>query len=340
MPRTITPRSQRGLPWGSNIVRDLAGDRYAKGEAEGFTPGGSTREAMVTAGLDWKAELGKLHVRGPGGFLEVADRWAVQRSDTGAAVGVVGNRYTPMDNVRQAEFTDLLVDTHAASLAGMGATRDGGMGTRVYTAVKLDEDLWPPGMPDEKLAVYLWTANAHDGTTAFTGTLGAWRESCVNTLHYNVKELTTTWTVRHTASLEQQLVIASDAIRAAAGWGEALVFDAQELLGIPVGANTAWEALEVILPVPDEKLDDDGKLENRRTIVAAEKRLDSVYELWTASDSLADVRTTGWGLLNAVAEYQDWGRVTRAPAIDRLLGRSNEGDPVLVRARSVIGEMA
>ena len=340
---TLEPTQTRGLPWGSNIVRDVIGDKYAKGAAEGFMNAPSARQAMVQAGLDWDVTTGPLYVHhiGPGGVtrIEVPERYAIQRSDNGWPVGVVGERYEPLSNRAQAEFTDLLL-TNAAGLAGMGATKDGGMGTRVYTVVEIEGDYRPGGMEDERLRVFLFTSNAFDGSTAFRASIGAWRMVCANTLHYTVKDLTTTFSVRHTATIQERMVIAQNAVREAAGWGEALVFDAEQLLQIPVAPDVGVKAIEALYPIPEVKFDDDGKQINAKAIANADRRQEAIVDVWADSPNLADVRQTGWGLLNAIAEWNDWGRSTRSEPMDRLLSRSPNGNPHLVNARQLIGELA
>lgn len=340
---TLTPQASRGLPWGSAAVRDLLDDPYARGKAGGFTRAPSARQAMVQAGLDWGVSLGTMYVNHltPDGVqrIEVPERYAVQRTDTGYAVGVVGERYEPLTPREQAEWTDVLVQAGASGIAGMGVTKDGGMGCRTYTVVEVGDGYRPAGMEDENLRVFLFTSNAFDGSTAFRASLAAWRMACINGLHINVRDLTSTWSIRHTSTMKERMELAQAAVRKAAGWGEALVVDAEELLAIPVAVDAGVEALQDLFPVPEPEYDDSGAQTNARAITNAVKRQELVTETWLTADDLANIRSTGYGLLQAVAEWNDWGRTYRSDPMDRLLARTGSV-PILNRTRERVLEMA
>lgn len=340
---TTTVRTSRGLPWGSSIIQGIiTPDGY--GNADDLVKGINTRAAMRQAGLDWDVELSDIvtvpqMANGEPVVWDIPGRFAVTRKDTGQPVGVVGKRYQPLNSRRQAEFTDMLVTKGADTIAGVGATNDGGMDTKVWTVVEIPGEYRPFGMEDELLKVFLFTVNSFNGSTSFRSTLGAWRMACINGLHYQVKSLTTTWTIRHTASLDDQMHEAEEAIRRAAGWGEQLVADAEELIEIPVARHEATAIFDTLFPIPEPKFED-GKQLNTKAVTMATRRREGAEATWLHSDDLGNIRNTGYGLLQAVAEWNDWGRSYRSDPMDRVINRPINGTPLLNRTRELVTSLA
>jgi phage/plasmid-like protein (TIGR03299 family) len=299
---------------------------------------------MIDAGLDFDTELTEMVVVGVDGegmprVTEVPNRYAVIRTDTGQPLGVVGERYNPLNPRPQAEYTDLLVQAGAKSVGGMGATNDGGMDTKVYTVVEIEGDYRPAGLTDEQIRVFLFTANSFNGSTSFRTMIGAWRTECVNTLHYNVHSMNMQWTIKHTASLTENMNLARRSIQLATGWGESLVADAEELLAIPVAKFQGEQIIRDLVPVPDPKFDDDGKQLNVKAVSMANARRDQIRANWLGSDNLDNIRSTGYGLVQAVSEWHDWSRSYRSDPMARLLNRPLNGYPILNETRERVLEL-
>jgi phage/plasmid-like protein (TIGR03299 family) len=271
---------------------------------------------------------------------KIPGRFAVRRTDTFDTLGVVGDKYRPLQNREVADFTDLLVDTRASSLVGMGVTGEGGTlpGSRVYSVVKLDETIRPGGIPDEAVDVFLLVWNSFDGTTAFTASIVPYRLACVNGLRYAMKDQVMTWKVQHTSHLQERVVMARDSIQRAVGFTETLRIDMEDLLRIDVTTHDAMEILDQVFPIPDPRYDEDGAMENDRARTNALDRQINVLDLFRSGDDLANIRGTGWGLVNAVAEWSEWGRRTRTDAMSRLInGRETVG--AVVRARESVRQL-
>jgi hypothetical protein len=160
----------------------------------------------------------------------------------------------------------------------------------------------------------------------------------VNGLRYAMKDQVMTWKVQHTSYLQERVVMARDSIQRAVGFTETLRIDMEDLLAVEVSTTDAVEILDRVFPIPDHRFDEDGNLENERARTNALDRQIGVLDTFRSGEDLANIRNTGWGLVNAVAEWNEWGRRTRTDAMSRLInGRETVG--AVVRARESVRQL-
>jgi len=302
--------SNRELPWAGGAAKLAQAAKLLNVQAP------TMRQALNGAGLDWTVELVPLYANPVGDNLErvTAPKMGVQRSSDGAIVGVVGDRYKMVQNRRLAEFTDLLVDTRKGSIAGMG---EGYGGSKVYSVVKMDQELTIPGMPDEGIGGFLIAHNSHDGSTALTISVVGIRWACTNGLVSTVPGISHTVKVHHKGNVEAKMVEANRLMAQATGYLNKLETLVPEMLAIPVSHNRGFELVNQLIPVPAETDD------NVRAVRNAEKRQSELMETWTHSENLNDIRHTAWGFNQAVVEWDQWTgshrtRRTRSP-IERMM---------------------
>ena len=311
----VTPRGTTGysrqVPWG--LGKAIGSTRHA---AQFDT----TREAMRDAGLDWEVRKGELASHHDGLTRPVEGWQTVQRADTGKVLGIVKGRYEPIQNRRLAEFNDVLVATSEGERAAVGTAFDD---RRIYCVTQLD-DL---DSPDGGLGTFLVTTNSHDGGTSLSSSVVNVRWACTNGL-VALSGKAHTVKIRHTIKAEERL---QEAQRIMAGVSEYLQDTTrimEELLRTPVPPMIA----EQLLPVP--QFTDD----NIRAVRAAEKRQDELLATWRNSENLEGIRDTGWGFINAVAEWNEWTgsgirRRTRTP-MERLI--AGTGQDIVHTARDLI----
>jgi hypothetical protein len=138
--------------------------------------------------------------------------WGTRRDDTGAPLGVVGNRYRPLQNAQLAEALEVAFSQfpigirpqiiNAGALgggAGMGVGRIG-VGARVFAQLALPAELsrllHVPADKDSEIGAFLTLTNTHDGTS--TAVIGA---SCIRIVCRN------TWQLAHKQSKRQGLAL-------------------------------------------------------------------------------------------------------------------------------------
>jgi phage/plasmid-like protein (TIGR03299 family) len=132
-------------------------------------------EAIKAAGLDYQVELTPL-VTADG--LDVPSRRAVVRYDTQAVLGVVSDRYVPVQNQQAFGFLDAIVAEGGLRYHTAGAL---GRGERVFLLAKLPGHIRVKN-GDDIVDKFLLLSNAHDGSAALRVFFTPIRVVCSNTL--------------------------------------------------------------------------------------------------------------------------------------------------------------
>lgn len=324
---------KRQLPWQAG-----GGQRYNQIIHNVTATGGSVRQAMIEGGLDWNVELVTAYadwLEEDGVSRREAPGYAVQRQDNGHILGMVGERYTPVQNRRLAEFTDTLIDQGGSSLVGMGEVRNG---RHVFGVVRLDGDIRNnPQFPEdtEGIGGHLIVGNTHDGTGSMFASVMFVRWACSNGLIGVVPGINHTVKIRHTGDVEAKLEEAQRVLALATGYTEQLVTIRDEMLLRTIPTQVGSDILTDVL-VPKPKFDGDGEIVNQKAITRGENVRDSIRTNWLQSDNLEAIRHTGWGLYNAVTEWDQHIRSRSARAVtpmERVLRNSQHYAVDAVRDR-------
>ena len=173
----------------------------------------TAEEALKLANLDYKVELKPLWanfipdgciVRGTEPHLEVYERYtnifkgeiakkgslstthkAVCRMDNYSTLGIVGNRYTPVQNFESLNFIyDILkhnpdiTDRNNIIIETAGVL---GKGERIFVTAKLPTG-FKVGNETDGTELYIVFTNSHDGTSSLTALVTPIRVVCANTL--------------------------------------------------------------------------------------------------------------------------------------------------------------
>ena len=160
-------------------------------------------EAIVAAGLDWDVELQPLYTEGmeESSFLgNVTSHKAVTRLLDAKVLGVVGNRYRPVQNAEAFKFMDSLVEEGLMKYHTAGSLRGG---QRVWLLGKVGSfEVVNGDQVDEY--VFLW--NSHDGSSGLRCLPTTIRVVCANTANAALKAGKSTGiSVRHTANVISNL---------------------------------------------------------------------------------------------------------------------------------------
>ena len=250
----------------------------------------TAREAIEFAGLNYtvvkKPLKEAVDLSQPG---IIPDRWATVRTDTGAVLGIVDDRYEPVQNRDAFKFFDNLVGTDEAIYETAGSL---GRGERVWILAKL------PGYikvnRKDIVGRYLLLSNSHDGSSLIRVKLTPIRVVCNNTLTAALQGAGDIQ-IRHTANAEEDLK------------------QAVSLLGL---TNSLYEQLDAIFnrmaltKITDKQLQDyvnalvpdepeGGDLKKNREI------RDTFLTLHESGQGADLSRGTLWGAFNCVTEYTD-----------------------------------
>lgn len=176
-------------------------------------------EVMSAAGLDWnvaKCELVAkmpLHqdkaedngfVFGSNNYVDCPNAFATYRTDHNIPLGIVKERYTPVQNVEAFTFFDGAIGKDKAIWQTAGFF---GMGERIFVSAKLPKNILVNGDPVEN---YLVFTTSHDGSSGVKILFTPIRVVCQNTLNAAIATSTNYVSFRHTKSVHGNLDIASE----------------------------------------------------------------------------------------------------------------------------------
>lgn len=263
--------SVREIPW--HGLGEIVEDKLTAGEA------------LKAARLNWKVSKEPLFVQTGEQYVEIEDRFAIQRSSDKKVLGVVGKPFNPLQNAQAFDFMDALVDSGDAKYETAGSLRGGRW---VFLTMKVPEGIKISGK--DPVDLYLALFNAHDGTKAITGMVTPIRVVCVNTLMAALGSAPHKWTVRHVGSLDGKLAEARRQLELTFDYGKA--FEAEmDKLAQQSFTDSQFEQLVKGLKINDKTAA--GLLAN-----------------WEHSETID--RANKWDALNAVGEYFDWVRQPRS----------------------------
>ncbi|MEV7684496.1 DUF932 domain-containing protein [Streptomyces bungoensis] len=168
-------------------------------------PGGTTDidEVLRLSGLDFEVATVPALYLWNGEVREHADQRHTVRTDTGAALGAVGGRYTPIQNRQGFEFLQELVGRYDVVWESAGLLRGG---KRVFISIRLPEAVTVDADGINDIVVpYVAVMNDHSGNGQFQCVVTPWRPVCANTERFAVRDAVTRWAVRHTAGATDQI---------------------------------------------------------------------------------------------------------------------------------------
>lgn len=240
----------------------------------------NSHEALKLAGLDWKVNQEELIYKGQktGYRLNVRDK-------DDKVLGVVGGRFTTLQNDEAFAFTDELIgnDVRYETAGSLSS------GKRVWILAKMPEK----EILDEQYEPYLCLSNNHDGSGSLKVFMTPIRVWCQNTLNLALKKAQRTWTAQHSKSLTSKVEEAKRTLEMASKYMDALQSDAEELYKIKVAPATFNQLTDTLFPIPE----DAGKRKEEAQL----KLRDNLRQAW-AMDDLNNIRGTAWGFLNAVSD--------------------------------------
>ncbi|WP_141576148.1 DUF932 domain-containing protein [Actinomadura sp. WMMA1423] len=193
------------------IVADHGLDTTATGDVALYTavpawhslgnhiPGGTSdiTEVLRLGGINWQVEKRPVRYSFGGDLHVMGDQYVTLRDDTGAPLGVVGRKYTEIQNRRLFTFLEDLVARHGVIWQSAGAVRGG---RRVFVSMRVPSNVTvdPGGIADE-IALFIVAINSHDGSSSAQAVVTPWRPVCGNTERFAVRDAKYRWTIRHTS---------------------------------------------------------------------------------------------------------------------------------------------
>jgi phage/plasmid-like protein (TIGR03299 family) len=275
------------------LAQKSAWHRLGQVLPESFTAETALREAN----MDWTVSLQQMFLANG---TQVPNKRAVIRDDTSDILGVVGNKYTPLQNRSAFGFFDAVFGEDKARYESAGVLGDG---QRVWMLARLPESF--DVLPGDAVGQYLLLTNSHDGSAPVTGIFTPIRVVCANTLGQALRSADDSETIRvyHTVNAEARLKLAGELLGKAGVFFNEAKAKFSYLSTIQVGSRDLTKYLTAVVSDHDSVRYDD--LSTRSKNVVDEIR--NLHDGGLGSE-IRGVRGTLWGAYNAVTEYVDHRR--------------------------------
>ncbi|MCQ9178562.1 DUF932 domain-containing protein, partial [Streptomyces sp. IBSBF 2953] len=163
-------------------------------------PGGiSDIDTVLRVGqIDFRVDKVPVRYTYDGTDRIMSDRWVTVRSDTGSALGTVGQRYEVFQQRQIFTFLEDLADTHGVLWESAGALRGG---RRVFVTMQVpDSVIVDRGGLDDEIRLFIVAINSHDATSQAEVVVTPWRVVCANTERFALDDAQSRWAIRHTFS--------------------------------------------------------------------------------------------------------------------------------------------
>jgi len=269
-------------------------------------------DMIVAAGLDWRVWKRPA----PGAYdvhTNTYARYLVMREPCGeetedALLGVVGRKYTPLQNVEAFRFFEPFLERGWARFETAGAL---GRGEVVWVLARLRDDIRVGD--SDKIKRYLLLSNSHDGSSAVTVRFTCVRVVCENTLILSHTKGASggVASIHHTRNLQTRIRLEQTAKLmelADSVFGQAHRLFAS-MAERRLTAGETEEYLDRLFP-RSENQKEEGTEPVRWRRVSAALRNESVTPRETFH--------TLWGLYNAVVHEEDFRATTEREPTSRL----------------------
>ena len=241
-------------------------------------------------------------------------------------LGVVGERYVPLQNEDLFTFGDAILDgggrwETAGSLKG---------GRVVFGSLALEREtvLDPNGVADV-VKTYLLVNTSHDGSVAIQASVTPVRVVCANTLAVALgrgkRGIKQSFKIRHTQSADGKVQQAREALGVANAYMDEFSKMAQLMIQKEITAQQFNDIVLAAYPKPDET--------KKGALSKWTSKVDTINDIYTGEFN-GMIAGTAWGAWNALTERIDWYRGGKRGLTESILMGSSGFDPAITAEKN------
>lgn len=268
-------------------------------------------------------------------YVKCPNAYATYRTDYNIPLGIVKERYTPVQNIEAFSFFDDCIGKDRAIWQTAGFF---GNGERIFVSAKLPNDILVNGDPVEN---YLVFTNSHDGSTGVKILFTPIRVVCQNTLNAAIKTSTNFVSFRHTSSVHDNINIAKEILGICKEKVQFVKEQFNFLANKRISDENAMKLFGDVILTDKEKSDIIATGHNIKQIIT--RNYDAIYDAnismkkvnalsemnnyYYVGAGQREVLGTAWGVLNAVSGYySNVDNAEKTKRMDTLLygDRSNK----------------
>ncbi len=286
----------------------------------------TTAEMLKLAHLDnWNVRLEDVTI--PEGFASDKSFSFVTRTnpfnpEQNDVLGVVGERYVPLQNEDLFDFGDLMLDgggrwETAGSIKG---------GRQVFGSLALErETILDPNGVSDKVNTYLLINTSHDGSVAIQASITPVRVVCANTLNLALSSLKgnkgvkQSFKIRHTQTASGKVAQAREALGLANVYMDKFDELAKKMIETEITKAKFDEIVALAYPAPEKDAKGSFKKYN--------DKMDLIQSIYVGEYNNT-ISGTAWGAFNALTERLDWYRSGRGGDNESILASASGFDPV------------
>lgn len=284
-------------------------------------------EVMSAAGLNWNVAKCELVAKMPTNDIYSKEKdsfivgdsmykicpnaFATYRTDYNIPLGIVKERYTPVQNIEAFTFFDGAIGKDKAIWQTAGFF---GMGERIFVSAKLPKNILVNGDPVEN---YLVFTTSHDGSSGVKILFTPIRVVCQNTLNAAITTSTNYVSFRHTKSIYDNLDIAAEILGICETRTVALQEQFNVMRKIQMNDNKAQQIFANVILTKDEQFrikqtgHTVGQIITRDWVAIQDagismKKVNTLSEInnyYFSGIGQKEILGTAWGVYNAVTGY-------------------------------------
>tara|TARA_R110002020_G_scaffold126759_1_gene284644 strand:+ start:544 stop:1488 length:945 start_codon:yes stop_codon:yes gene_type:complete len=252
-------------------------------------------EAFQLAGLDWQVDTKPLFTSSG---EKVSHRAAYRVSDD-RILGIVGKRWTPLQNRDAFEIFEPMVDAGDLKIHTAGSLRNG---ERIWALCQINQDNSEVVAGDE-IAKFVLLSNGHDGKLAVHFGFTPIRVVCANTEAMARNSAASKLIrVRHNRFVKRNVQDVRDVMNLANQEFEASAEVYRYLASKSINTQDLQSYIKIVLGA-DGKGEDDISTRTKNIIL----QVTDLFENGKGTD-IVGVRGTYWGAYNAVTEYLNYSK--------------------------------
>ena len=287
----------------------------------------NTSEMLVAANLNnWNVRLEDLEI--PSSLVsDKSYQYVVRTNPTDKTqtdvLGIVGERYVPLQNEDLFSFGDNILDG-GGRWETAGSIRGGRV---VFGSLALEREtvLDPNGVAD-KVKTYLLINTSHDGSIAIQASITPVRVVCANTLNVALNRtkkkdgVKQSFKIRHTQTAEGKITVARQALGMANSYMDEFDKMAHAMIAKEISAKDFNDIILAAYPKPD--------LDTKGAVKKWENKVDMINDIYTGEYN-GMISGNAWGAFNALTERLDWYRSARGGNSESMFAAASGFDPAI-----------
>lgn len=236
-------------------------------------------------------------------------------------LGIVGERYVPLQNEDLFTFGDAILDG-GGRWETAGSLKNGRV---VFGSLALEREtvLDPNGVADV-VKTYLLVNTSHDGSVAIQASVTPVRVVCANTLAVALQRtrkkngVKQSFKIRHTQSADGKVQQAREALQVANAYMDEFSLMAKAMIEKEITAQQFNDIVLAAYPKPDET--------KKGALTKWENKIDVINDIYTGEFN-GMIAGSAWGAWNAMTERLDWYRGGKKGLTESILMGSSGFDP-------------